>query len=120
MTTSSPSPDPAPGPADLALPITDAGLARRLGERMAEVEEALFGHAVSRAPYVTTAAQHLLSAGGKRFRPLLVLLAAEAGEHPESDDVITVRVPKVVSLDDERRSPSTPGSTVVTSTSNGA
>ena len=89
MTTSSPSPDPAPGPADLALPITDAGLARRLGERMAEVEEALFGHAVSRAPYVTTAAQHLLSAGGKRFRPLLVLLAAEAGEHPESDDVIT-------------------------------
>ena len=89
MTTSSPSPDPAPGPADLALPITDAGLARRLGERMAEVEEALFGHAVSRAPYVTTAAQHLLSAGGKRFRPLLVLLAAEAGEHPVSDDVIT-------------------------------
>ncbi|MGA8847685.1 MAG: polyprenyl synthetase family protein [Nocardioides sp.] len=56
---------------------------------MAEVEQALFGHAVSRAPYVTAAAQHLLSAGGKRFRPLLVLLAAEAGAHPESDDVVT-------------------------------
>ncbi len=56
---------------------------------MAEVEKALFGHAVSRAPYVTDAAQHLLSAGGKRFRPLLVLLAAEAGTRPESDDVVT-------------------------------
>ncbi len=56
---------------------------------MAEVEAALFGHAVSRAPYVTEAAQHLLAAGGKRFRPLLVLLAAEAGSHPEVDDVIT-------------------------------
>ena len=73
----------------MALPITDAGLARRLSERMAEVERALFGHAVSRAPYVTDAAQHLLSAGGKRFRPLLVLLAAEAGSRPESDDVVT-------------------------------
>ena len=30
-----------------------------------------------------------MEAGGKRFRPLLVLLAAETGEHPDSDDVIT-------------------------------
>ena len=56
MTTSTPSAAPSPGdPVDLALPITDARLARRLSERMAEVEEALFGHAVSRAPYVTQA-----------------------------------------------------------------
>ena len=90
MTTSTPSAAPSPGdPVDLALPITDARLARRLSERMAEVEEALFGHAVSRAPYVTQAAQHLLSAGGKRFRPLLVLLAAETGTRPDSSDVVT-------------------------------
>ncbi len=93
MTTSSPSTGPASGgrrtAIDLALPITDPSLAQRLGERLAQVEEALVGHAVSRAPYVTTAAQHLLSAGGKRFRPLLVLLAAEAGSRPDSDDVIT-------------------------------
>ena len=88
MSPSSTAPEPG-GPADLALPITDDGLAGRLRDRMAEVETALFGHAVSRAPYVTEAAQHLLSAGGKRFRPLLVLLAAEAGAHPESDEVIT-------------------------------
>ena len=30
-----------------------------------------------------------MEAGGKRFRPLLVLLAAETGAHPDSDDVIT-------------------------------
>src|SRR5690242_13681402 len=30
-----------------------------------------------------------MAAGGKRFRPLLVLVAAEAGPHPESDAVIT-------------------------------
>lgn len=78
-----------PSPAELALPVTDEGLAARLRERMAVVEGALFEHAQSRAPYVTEAARHLLSAGGKRFRPLLVLLAAEAGEHPDSDEVVT-------------------------------
>jgi heptaprenyl diphosphate synthase len=76
-------------PADLALPITDDALAARLRDRMTAVEEALFEHASSRAPYVTEAARHLLVAGGKRFRPLLVLLAAEAGEHPGVDDVVT-------------------------------
>jgi len=83
-------PGGAQSPAEFALPIADTALAARLRERMAEVEAALFAHATSRsAPYVTHAAQHLLSAGGKRFRPLLVLLAAEAGSHPESDDVVT-------------------------------
>src|ERR687894_2000480 len=56
---------------------------------MAVVEERLFEHAASRAPYVTEAARHLLAAGGKRFRPLLVLLAAEAGPRPEADEVLT-------------------------------
>ncbi|HCS58486.1 MAG TPA: hypothetical protein DIW80_15925, partial [Gordonia polyisoprenivorans] len=27
--------------------------------------------------------------GGKRFRPLLVLLAAETGTHPEAEEVLT-------------------------------
>ncbi|MBV6727013.1 polyprenyl synthetase family protein [Nocardioides daeguensis] len=56
---------------------------------MATVEEALYAHASSRAPYVTEAARHLLAAGGKRFRPLLVLLAAEAGPRPDADEVLT-------------------------------
>jgi heptaprenyl diphosphate synthase len=73
---------------DLALPIPDPALAGRLRERMARVEEALAGHVRSRAPFVTEAASHLMSAGGKRFRPLLVLLAAEAGDRADSDEVI--------------------------------
>jgi heptaprenyl diphosphate synthase len=69
--------------------MTDPDLARRLAERMQVVEEALARHVRSRAPFVTSAASHLMEAGGKRFRPLLVLLAAETGTHPDSDEVIT-------------------------------
>ena len=75
--------------AGLALPVTDEALATRLRERMAVIEDALEEHVRSRAGFVTTAASHLMTAGGKRFRPLLVLLAAEAGEHPGADEVVT-------------------------------
>lgn len=75
--------------AGLALPVTDEALASRLRERMAVVEEALAGHVRSRAGFVTETASHLMEAGGKRFRPLLVLLAAETGPHPDSDEVVT-------------------------------
>ncbi|WP_307828015.1 polyprenyl synthetase family protein [Nocardioides sp. SYSU D00038] len=73
----------------LALPVTDEALARRLGERLEVVEKALQGHVQSRFPYVTETAGHLLAAGGKRFRPLLVLLAAETGDRPDADEVVT-------------------------------
>ncbi len=73
----------------LALPVLDEALARRLTERMAVVEAELATHVRSRTRFVTEAASHLMAAGGKRFRPLLVLLAAEAGDHPASDAVVT-------------------------------
>jgi len=75
--------------AGLALPVADEALAQRLRDRMTVVEDALQEHVRSRAGFVTTAASHLMEAGGKRFRPLLVLLAAETGDRPESDDVVT-------------------------------
>ena len=77
------------GTAALALPVGDEALADRLRERLERVEVALAGHVRSRAEFVTEMAGHLLAAGGKRFRPLLVLLAAEAGDRPDSDEVIT-------------------------------
>jgi heptaprenyl diphosphate synthase len=77
-----------PAPAGLALPVTDEALAERLRDRMQVVEEALADHVRSRAGFVTRAASHLMEAGGKRFRPLLVLLAAETGDHADADEVI--------------------------------
>ena len=76
----------APG---LALPVVDADLERRLTERLAVVEDMLVGYCRSRTPYVSQAAAHLMSAGGKRFRPLLVLLAAETGPRPDAPEVLT-------------------------------
>jgi heptaprenyl diphosphate synthase len=72
----------------LALPIVDTELEARLRARMDEVEKTLVGHIQSEAGFVTEAARHLMDAGGKRFRPLLVLLAAETGD-PSRDGVVT-------------------------------
>lgn len=81
MTTAS-----APG---LALPVVDEALAARLTERLGAIEDLLSGHTRARTAYVSEAAAHLMAAGGKRFRPLLVLLAAETGPHPGADEVLT-------------------------------
>ena len=48
----------------------------------------LIGHTRARTAYVSDAAGHLMRPGGKRFRPLLVLLAAEAGDTPDADEVL--------------------------------
>ena len=79
--TSSPAPS-------LALPVLDPDLEARLRTRLQDVEHALEDAIQSEARFVTDAARHLMHAGGKRFRPLLVLLAAETGD-PTSDDVVT-------------------------------
>jgi len=71
----------------LGIPPVDAELEARLRRRLHEVEKGLAAAADSEAPFVTQAARHLLEAGGKRFRPLLVLLGSEFGE-AESPGVV--------------------------------
>jgi heptaprenyl diphosphate synthase len=51
----------------------------RIWEQLGRVEERLLEASSADDPYLTKIAQHLLLAGGKRFRPLLALLAAELG-----------------------------------------
>lgn len=51
-------------------------------------EEVLVQVATSDAPFVTEAATHIISAGGKRFRPMLVFLAAQFGGPIDEDDLL--------------------------------
>ncbi len=46
-------------------------------EQLDEIESALLAIAEADSPMVTEAAQHVIAAGGKRFRPLLVVLASQ-------------------------------------------
>ncbi|NGN95210.1 polyprenyl synthetase family protein [Nocardioides sp. KC13] len=69
--------------------MTDPELEQRLRARLAVIEKDLAGHTQSRSRFVTEAASHLLEAGGKRFRPLLVCLTAECGPDADAPEVIT-------------------------------
>ncbi len=51
-----------------------------LAEGLGSVEAALATAVASEHPFVSEAAGHLLAAGGKRFRPMLALLAAQLGD----------------------------------------
>ncbi len=77
-----------PEASSLALPVLDEVLAERLRARLGEVELRLDREVHSEAPFITEACRHLLQAGGKRFRPLLVLLAAEVAD-ADADGVLT-------------------------------
>jgi len=56
------------------------------------IEAALFRAAEADSDMVTEAAQHIIAAGGKRFRPLLVILGSSVGPHAVTDDVVKAAV----------------------------
>ena len=69
----------SPTPPVLALPATSEELAGRLQDGLAEVDALLRREVDHDDPFIAGANVHLAEAGGKRFRPLLTLLAAEVG-----------------------------------------
>jgi len=62
---------------------------RVLIDRLAVIEERRLAAATADTALVTDAARWIINAGGKRFRPMLTVLAAQFGPRPESDDVTT-------------------------------
>jgi heptaprenyl diphosphate synthase len=74
-----------PGAAD--LDFADPALAKSVRAGLDRVEERLAAAVHTDAPFIAEPARHLVVAGGKRFRPLLVLLAAHFGD-PDAPGVI--------------------------------
>jgi heptaprenyl diphosphate synthase len=66
-------------PGDFTARVTD--LLDRVEQRLAEAAQA-------DTDFVTEAAQHIIHAGGKRFRPLLVVLAALLAAEPDEEAVV--------------------------------
>jgi heptaprenyl diphosphate synthase len=62
------------------LEAPDPVLEGEVRRRLDEIEEALGAAVISDIPLVSEAAGYLLSAGGKRFRPMLGVLAAHFGD----------------------------------------
>ncbi|MGJ6980079.1 polyprenyl synthetase family protein [Aestuariimicrobium soli] len=77
---------------------TDAAeqFGEQITDRLAVIEDRLVDLAVAGNPYVTEASRHIIAAGGKRFRPQLVILAAQFGQ--AIDDEALVRAACVVEL----------------------
>ena len=73
------------------LEMPDAGLDARLTADMARVEAELREAVASDDQFVADASRYLVEAGGKRFRPLLVLLAAQFGD-PDAWGVVPAGV----------------------------
>jgi heptaprenyl diphosphate synthase len=66
--------------AAVPMELTDAALASDVVAGLALVEEGLRAAAQAKHQVLADASAHLMKAGGKRFRPTLVLLAAQFGD----------------------------------------
>ncbi|HYH71644.1 MAG TPA: polyprenyl synthetase family protein [Nocardioides sp.] len=66
-------------PSVLELPGASEALRVRLSDGLAAVNALIAARVDSDDPFIAAAGAHLTAAGGKRFRPLLTLLAAELG-----------------------------------------
>jgi heptaprenyl diphosphate synthase len=62
------------------LSVRDAALEADVQAGLSAVEEGLLEATRSDVPFIAEAARHLVQAGGKRLRPLLVMLAAQFGD----------------------------------------
>lgn len=59
--------------------MADEDFAQTIADTLAIIEDKLTEATVSQYSFVTQAAQHVVAAGGKRFRPAMVVIAAHLG-----------------------------------------
>jgi hypothetical protein len=62
------------------IEASDPVLEAEIRKRLDEVEQQLAGSVKTETPLISEAGRYLLSAGGKRFRPMLVLLGGHFGD----------------------------------------
>jgi heptaprenyl diphosphate synthase len=76
-----------------AVPVdlTDAALAADVIDGLARVEDGLRKHVDAQHKVLAAASKHLIEAGGKRLRPMLVLLAAQFGD-PQDPRVVQAAI----------------------------
>jgi heptaprenyl diphosphate synthase len=77
--------------ATVPVELTDAALAANVLDGLALVEEGLRAAARSDHEVLAVSSAHLMEAGGKRLRPMLVLLAAQFGD-PQDPRVIQAAI----------------------------
>ena len=77
--------------AAVPVELTDEVLASDVADGLARVEEGLRRALKSQHPVLAAASAHLMEAGGKRLRPMLVLLAAHFGD-PQDPRVVQAAV----------------------------
>ena len=75
----------------LGIPGLDPALAADLARGMASVEDLLREHIKGEYPLVEETSRHLVTAGGKRLRPLLTLIASQYGD-PTRKEIVPAAV----------------------------
>ena len=80
----------------------DETFAQSVGDRLRNIEDRLTVSAFGQTPFVTEAASHIINAGGKRLRPMLVVLGSQLYPGAEVDQVeraaLVVELTHVASL----------------------
>ncbi|MEJ2868446.1 polyprenyl synthetase family protein [Actinomycetospora sp. OC33-EN08] len=80
------------------LPIGDEALAAEVSSGLERVEDLLRREVHSDYRFVADTSLHLIEAGGKRFRPLLTLLAAQLADGTSEDVVVAATSVELVHL----------------------
>jgi heptaprenyl diphosphate synthase len=81
----------SPNPTGLSVEFVSVEFEQQISNRLEDVENLLRQRCKSDTPFINEMTTHLVNAGGKRFRPLLTLLAASLGDL-NNDNVIKAAV----------------------------